>query len=87
MKTIWKYKLTEYKTMLELPVGYEILCVNTQQFDEIYVWVRVDTKQEFSSNVTFYLVGTGREIPNNDLYYIGTVFLMGKNFVFHVFVE
>jgi hypothetical protein len=86
MDTIWKYpiEINDIQT-ISLPVGAEILCVQTQN-DRPYIWALVDSEAETES-CQFLLCGTGERIPANldHLEYIGTFQQMGGLFVWHLF--
>jgi hypothetical protein len=84
MKRVFKYSLAfEDINILEMPVGAEILCAQTQR-DTPCIWALVDpfaprTKRRFR------VAGTGHPIEDAIKAYIGTVQIDGGSLVFHVF--
>lgn len=88
-KTIWKYPLQLVdKQVIDMPYGAKLLTVQVQH--EIpCVWVAVDQPEPiFKAPVTFWIVGTGRQIPMEAVTksgYLGSFQLDGGHLVFHVF--
>lgn len=85
-KVIWKYEIEPTDVQqIELPIGAEILCVQTQ-FDKPCIWALVDPKQELEP-IGVFTYGTGHPIPTEPYKhkYIGTYQLEGGSLVFHVF--
>ncbi len=86
MKTVWKYELkAEDVTTLEMPVGAEILHVHGQGKDSLGLWARVDPTSERKEQRRFRIAGTGHELPDYNLSYIGTAHIFSGALVFHVF--
>ena len=89
-KTIYKYTL-EVKDSQELclPIGAEILCVQTQN-EKPCIWALVDEGVKSETRI-IEIFGTGEEIEfdasaeSNEKIYIGTFQLLTGNFVGHVF--
>ena len=86
MKVIYKYRLNDKNTTVSLPVGYKILHVGVQGFNSVCTWIMIDTDETAVEDVTFTLIYTGQEIPNN-VTYVGTAIINELNLVFHVFVN
>jgi hypothetical protein len=81
MRTIYKYRLGLTDDSLQMPIGAEILCVQTQQ-GEITIWALVDTNAA-SETRRFAIHGTGFSVPNDGRLYLGTVQI--APFVWHIF--
>lgn len=88
---IYKYKLTDIITEIELPHSHRILSAHEQDGD-IYVWALVDSESDSKVKVTFFTIGTGHDIaekiPGNiwrEYGFIDTVHMPRTGFVFHVF--
>lgn len=84
MLTIWKYRVAT-KTVLQIPKGGRVLSVDEQNGD-IYIWVLANPNAE-KEDRTFLVYGTGHDIPDNPMWFVGTVQLMGGKLVFHIFEE
>ena len=101
MKTIWKYQLEivdeQYVTMpiisstVHLAPKTSVIDVRWVQSrqdqilgEKINLWATVDTDSE-STDVKFFIVGTGYLLPKSGVY-IGTV-PMPSGLVWHVFTE
>ncbi len=86
-KTIWKFQLELTDNQkIELPVGAEILTVQTQN-ETPWFWALVDPSAEREIR-TFEVFGTGHPIHYDmgiDRNYIGTYQVSDPNYVFHVF--
>lgn len=90
MQTIYKYPL-EITDKQEITIlkGAKPLCVNFDGNNQLCLWVQVNDlagKEE----KTFYVVGTGNPIPEDEMEYIGSVKdnVTNKNTVFmwHIFI-
>ncbi len=87
MKTIYKYPLkVEGYQEVEMPVGAQILCVQTQN-ETPCLWAKVNT--EIGNRAKrIVTIGTGHPITDNPLYdleYIGTYQKLAGVLVFHVY--
>lgn len=83
MKTIWKYILNPKNNIIEMPEGSTILCADSQ-LDEVCIWVEVNPKNKLVER-ELLVVGTGHEIKNNNVKYIGTAKIMQETIILHVF--
>ena len=87
-KRIFKYTLkTEYKQIINLPKGAEILTLQTQ-FNEPQLWVLVDPNETDQEEKYIEIFGTGNLVCYDmgvDRKYLATYQLDDGNFVFHVF--
>lgn len=85
MNVIWKAELKTIDVQeIEVPVGAEMLCVH-EQLNRACIWYRGDPLAEKEKRL-IGLVATGKPVPErDDSRYLGTVFLLGGNLVFHVF--
>jgi hypothetical protein len=93
MQTIWKYelKVTDEQTV-DMPSGAMILSVAAVELGwdsgaigaVLTVWARVDSEQPMEAR-TFFVVGTGNQMPKKGTVYLGTVQM--PPFVWHVFYE
>jgi len=84
-KIIWKYELTPGKNIVEMPLGAEILTVQTQG-KNICLWALVDPYSPKTER-KFQIHGEGHEIEEETLAYVGTLQFNGGDLVFHVFEE
>lgn len=87
MKIIYKYPLQNRNRdgacEVFLPAAAEILTVGAQE-GTICLWALDDVLQGLCRhNRTFFVIGTGHEMPECEVNYIGTVF--DGPFVWHVF--
>lgn len=82
MRTIWKFTLPPDGSVM-MPVGAEILCVQTQ-FAQACIWALVDPDKALIER-KFNIIGTGWRMSNSLGKYIGTFQLDGGALVFHVF--
>lgn len=82
MKTIWKFILKP-EIEIEMPKGTEILTVAAQR-DEICLWAKVDPNMQREKR-KFMTFGTGHDIPDIEMKYIGTSQLSGGALIFHTF--
>lgn len=85
MKKIWKTVLAVADTQdISLPAGAKILCAH-EQHEQICIWYHCNPN---APKVTRRIVicGTGHDAPPQDhSRYLGSAFLQGGRFVFHVF--
>jgi len=86
MQQIWKYELTlGHPQEIEMPVGAEILTVQSQFENQACLWALVEPAN-YPVKREFEIFGTGVDIYENpNRKYIGTYQLRGGIFVFHVF--
>ena len=89
MKTVYKYPLGLHITKLSLYKNAQILSVGYDPSGQLCLWALVDTEQE-KETISILAVGTGWELPYEDLDFIDTVndgpymwhiFKANKNFV------
>lgn len=80
MKTIWKFNI-DATGDLEMPIGAEILSVHEQHFG-VFLWALVDPASKTEVR-RFRVYGTGHDIPDHAMKFIGTAHLGGL--VLHVF--
>ena len=81
-KQIWKYVL-EPETIIEMPIGAEILTVQ-EQYGRCCLWALVDPSANKVKR-KFLVYGTGHPITEENGKYIGTFQLHNGRLVFHVF--
>ena len=85
---VYKYEVPVTSIfMLYLPTGAKILNFQTQR-EEPTIWALVDETlpEEDTEQRTFFLVGTGHDVPDlSDLIYIGTTLMAGGDLVWHLF--
>lgn len=88
MNRIYKYQVfLGSPTEIGLPVGAEILSVGMQGRC-IQMWARVDTDRSLDRETRrFHVFGTGHDLPEVPLRFLGTVLQNGGEFVWHVFEE
>lgn len=83
MRTIWKQVLPQLGNFeLKLPAGAEIVALR-EQHDEPTIWFVCDSEAKPVLR-RFVIVGTGHQAPNIGKH-VGTFFVDGGMFVFHVF--
>lgn len=81
---IFKYLLYPSDSFeLELPKGAKILTVQVQ-FEKPQIWALVDPNAD-NEKRQFRMIGTGHEIKEKNLTYIGTFQMMGGHLVWHLF--
>lgn len=83
MKRVFKYPLTwtDYIS-LYLPTGAEVLTCGVQ-FGEPVLWALIDEDEEVQVLRTFRIAGTGHEIDEDVLDYVGMLKI--EALIFHVF--
>ena len=84
MNTIYKYPLEPRdEQAVRMPQGAVVLCAQVQN-GQICLWARVWSESESEAR-TFWIVGTGRPMPESKRppQYISTVQIDG--FVWHIF--
>ena len=81
MRTIYKYQL-ELSSEVEIPEGGKVLTFQYQNGIRT-IWVLVDTSNPPVKR-KFLIQGTGWELPDYDMEYIGTA-QQGVLFVWHLF--
>lgn len=87
MRQVWKLQLTmevgeAQSSVHDLPQGFKVLTV-AAQYGWVTVWIEVNPTAE-KVPVTFWVVGTGRNIPENTSY-MGTAILYEGQLVAHVY--
>lgn len=82
MKTIWKYTL-EPRCQLQMPTGAEVLTMR-EQGEKICLWALVDPSAEKEPR-QFYSFGTGHDIDDLPMKYVGSSYLERGALVFHAF--
>ena len=84
MKTVWKYPLViTDRQSVRAPKGALPLTVQLQG-GTITLWMEVDPKAPLEDHY-FYVVGTGNEVPEKAMLFVGTVQMLP--YVWHVFEE
>lgn len=84
MKTIYKFPLqTVDRQVLSMPGSARILCAMNQH-GLVTIWAEVDSSMS-KEDRTFWIVGTGSNMPNVPLIYIGSV--SQPPFIWHVYEE
>jgi hypothetical protein len=86
MKKIFKYILDG--DPLTLPAGSKVISVKNQH-DNIVLYAIVDTDINDKMIYSIFITGTGQEIGKDltDYTFLGTVSLLGGEFMFHVFYK
>jgi len=96
MITIHKYQLNlESKTQIDLPLGAEVLSVGCQKdvednfiFNQLFIWIKLETKEGWTNPRYFKVYGTGQKIDSDFQYrFIGTIQTMQGLLIWHVFEE
>lgn len=85
MKTIWKFRIPQFPSeVVHLPVGAQLLSLQTQGDDQPYLWALVDPCAPVKE-VSFATYGTGWDLPDDPGTYIGTYQV--DEYVWHVFMK
>ena len=89
MKTIYKYQLeTTHRQGIELPEGFEILTVQTQN-NIPCLWILHDREYKKTDFAEIEVFGTGHDVyhieDKTERKYIGTYQLLNGQFIGHVF--
>lgn len=84
MRTIYKQELDIRDIqIITVPFGAKMLYLDKQK-DTICVWYECETKNPYEER-TIYCFGTGHEIPNIGLRYIGSTMMLNGEVVFHYY--
>ena len=87
MKVIFKYTLNVTdKQVIQMPVGAEILKVDTQ-YNKICIWAMFDRVKEYDTEErVFEIFGTGNSFEESDKRnYLDTIQLYDGEQIYHVF--
>ena len=88
-KLIYKYRFLSKLCTFSMPKEAQILSCQTQEYDEILMWVMFDVENKSNLEIRkFRIVGTGEPFNSNDNWtYIETVQLMHHEGirVWHIF--
>jgi len=82
-KQIWKYEINVTGTIVEMPEDAIIRCVDSQ-YGGITLWVEVDPERSKVKR-KFEVIGTGQNIPDIPLKYLGTVKLIHETLIYHIY--
>ncbi len=80
---IWKYSLLFPLSILSIPRGGKIVALQAQR-EHPCIWVEVDPEATTEAR-GFRVYGTGHEIPDEGVEYVGTY--QDGAFVWHVYEE
>ncbi len=85
---IWNFPLlgasvASGDVQIEMPYTHKILTVR-EKGEDIYLWAEVDTTSPMIAR-RFRIIGTGRDLPDASLTYIGTGALYDGRLVLHVY--
>jgi hypothetical protein len=80
---VFKYEITGPECKLQLPKGAVPLCVAGQD-GKVCLWARIDDSRPLEWR-TFVGIGTGWDVPDGNLSYIGTAHGVDGWMVFHIF--
>lgn len=84
-KVVWRYQIpVKDYSLIEMPFGAEILHFGLQ-YGKLKLWVLVDPSIEEMVERRFRLAGTGYDITEGGLQYIGTVKVMNGVIIYHLF--
>jgi len=83
MMTIYKYMLGPSTTTIEMPKGAKILCVQVQ-YGSPCIWAQVESNAPMQER-KFGIYGTGHQLPNEKMTYIGTFQIEDRQLVSHLF--
>lgn len=83
-RQVWKFPLEVTDSQcIQMPTDAEILCVQMQA-GQPCLWAQVDPQAEKGPRY-IWIVGTGHELPDFVMRYIGTFQMHQGALVFHVF--
>jgi hypothetical protein len=85
MKTIYKYAIQPEIDSFEMPVGAQVLTVQTKD-NKPFIWAMVDPSEKADLR-RFVPYGTGHLMPDDPGVYVGTFQLNGGALVFHLFEQ
>ena len=86
MKKVYKYDIPiQDRFSFKMPFGAEILHFGIQ-YNLLWIWVLVDTSKEMTER-RFRLAGTGHDIIETGIKYIGTVKMKHDRLVYHLFED
>ena len=86
MKRIFKYPLKLQGTQkIKIPKHAKILNIQTQE-DDICLWALINPEEPKVSR-QIRIFGTGHEVPDIKLEYIGTIQQLDGSLIWHVFEE
>ena len=84
-KAIWKYEFVANEATFQMPIGANILCVQSQR-DTVCIWALVVTNPDFPAEErSFSVYRTRVQTPNDPGKYIGTTQVFNGSFVWHIF--
>lgn len=85
MKTVWKFNIgyDDY-SYISVPIGAVIISFQTQ-YERPTLWFLCDPDEPKKEVRKFRLAGTGHNITEENLAFVGTVQLRGGQIVFHLF--
>lgn len=84
METIWKFPLLITGMQeVEMPKGAKIISTGTQA-EVVCLWAIVDPEAEKEKR-EIAIVGTGHQMPDRALSFIGTTQMHGGALIWHVF--
>lgn len=85
MKTIWKFELTPNRMQsIPLPLGAQILTVQTKGDDAPLLWVLVDPDMPLQER-HLGIFTTNTAVPDEPGRYVGTFFIYEGSLEFHLF--
>jgi len=84
MVTVYKYDLSLDVNEVSIPLDSRVMCV-MEQGGVIRLWAFVDTDKPIITR-TFLIYGTGSDIKDQEIWYIGTVKLAFELLSFHLFI-
>lgn len=85
MKTVHKYKIPDgTRFEIELPGEFKVVLF-TEQHGIPHMWIQLDTV-DLKINQTFYVLGTGRPLPENrHVEHVGSC--INGDYVWHLYVD
>lgn len=83
MKTIWKYPINPRQNKIEMPIGAQILSIQTQRGNP-QMWALVDPNNRKETRI-FQVYGTRWDIQDFPGKYIGSFQVEEETLIFHVF--
>jgi hypothetical protein len=87
--SIYKYKLTEYRQTINLPINSKILSV-VEQYNDIVMYAWVNTSEEEVQECDVLMLGTGWDIPEfviKNYKFLNTVNQDSGALIWHVFYK
>lgn len=82
-RAVWRYQLDTVADTKSVPAGAQVRHVGWSR-DGIQIWLEVDPAAPTEPR-TFLIFGTGVEIPESGIQYVGSIVAGDEFHVFHIY--